>query len=54
MYGAGAFPSNLEGSKLSGSSKYLGFLFVPIIAQKICQSREVDQEIINKFNLEAN
>jgi len=37
MYGAGTlFPSNLDGSKLSGLSKYLGFLFVPINAQNIC------------------
>ena len=49
MYGTGTFPSNLEGSKLSGSSKYLGFLFVPINAQKICEN--VNKEVSDKFNL---
>jgi len=39
VYGAGRiFPSNLEGSKLSGSGKYLGSLFVPTMDQKICKN----------------
>ena len=36
VYGAGPFPSNLEGSNLSGSGKYLGFLCVEWVYTPIC------------------
>ena len=37
VYGAGPFPSNLEGSNFSGSGKYLGFLFVECTLQYVCK-----------------
>jgi len=37
VYGAGPFPSNLEGSNFSGSGKYLGFLCVEYTLQYACR-----------------
>lgn len=37
VYGAGPFPSNLEGSNFSGFGKYLGFLCVVFTVQCVCK-----------------